>query len=214
MNRFVPAVLVAVLAFTAGAFSGRWYEARRPLPPPPGPWMGEFGGSRPGPSRAVSSPISRADFIAEAERLRPQIVAFRKHLDEIEDEFERDLGIILTPEQRVLNAERLRRRAEARTAADGRRPDEERLMHLAQVPNMVLLRYVTLQMGYEYLNRDLKFNAAQRDKVFDLLRIRRSRVLEFVDKNPPPSVRLMLLAPYAQRLAPPPAAQDGPGPKP
>jgi hypothetical protein len=77
-------------------------------------------------------------------------------------------------------------------------------MHLAQVPNMILLRMVTLQMGYEYLDRELNFEPAQKDKVFLLLRQRRERMLAFIDSHPPPSVRLMLLAPYAQQLAPPP----------
>ena len=203
MRRFASIVIVTAAAFAVGALAGRWYESRRPLPPPPGSFMGEFGPRRSAGGRPPAPPISRADFVAEVERVRPQIEAFRKGLEDIEEQFQRDLDGILTPQQRTLNVERLKRRAEARSAADARRKGEEGLMHLAQVPNMVLLRMVTLQMGYEYLDRDLNFDAAQKEKVFDLLRARRGRMLAFIDGHPPPSVRLMYLAPYAQRLAPP-----------
>jgi hypothetical protein len=197
-----------VLVFVAGAIAGRMYEFHRPLPAPPGAFLGEVGGHRyAGQGFAARTELSRADFVAEVERLKPQFEDFRRHMDMIEDEFQRSLEPILTPAQRAANAERLKRRAQARAAAEGR-PREEGLIHLAQGPNMALLRTVTLQMGYDYLNRDLKFEPEQKPRVMELLRIRRDHFLAFIDSSPLPSLQLLPLAPYAQRLA----AQAAPEP--
>ncbi len=197
-------VVGTAVVFAAGALTGRWYESNRPLPPPPALFMGEFGGHHYGPGRTPSPPVSRADIIAEVERVRPQFEAFQKRMDEIEDQFEHSLNEILTPDQRELNAARIKKRAQFRSGTD----NEENLMRLARLPNMALFRIVTLQLGYDSLNRDLKFDASQHDRVFELLRVRRDHFLAFIDSTPPPSLRLIPLAPYAQRLAPPP-----PGPK-
>jgi hypothetical protein len=200
-----------VLVFFAGAIAGRMYEFHRPLPAPPGAFMGEFGGHRyNGQGFAPRTALSRADFVAEVERLKPQFEDFRRHMDEIEDEFERSLDPVLTPVQRAANAERLKRRAQDR-AAEASRPHDENLMRLARAPNMALLRTVTLQMGYDYLNRDLKFEPEQKPAVIELLKVRRDHFLAFIDSSPLPSLQLLPLAPYAQRLAPA-AAPEAPKP--
>jgi hypothetical protein len=199
-------VVGTIVIFVAGALTGRWYESHRPLPPPPALFMGEFGGHHYGEGRPPLPQVSRADMLTEVERVRPQFEAFQKRMDDIEDQFEHSLDEILTPEQRALNAERIKQRAKFRSENG----NEENLMRLARLPNMALLHIVTLQLGYDSLNQKLKFDASQHDRVFELLRVRRDHFLAFIDGTPPPSLRLLHLAPYTQGLAPPaPGPQAG-----
>jgi hypothetical protein len=57
---------------------------------------------------------------------------------------------------------------------------------------------------------------AQREKVRSLLKDRRDKVIALIDSSPAPSVSLLRLAPYVQRLANPasdaqaPSAQNSP----
>jgi hypothetical protein len=207
MKQLALVAVGTVLVFVAGVFTGRWYELRRPLPPPPGRLMGEFGGHAGG---WPAQPFSRGDFKVEVEKLRAQIETYRKSVDLIEDQFERELDPILTPAQRMLRAEHLKRRAEFRTAMASRKLTDDQFVRLGQWPNMELVRVVVLQLGYDDLNRELKLQDDQRDKVKELLLRRRERFLALTDSTPPPSLALMRLVPYAQRMAPPPRPSEPP----
>lgn len=207
MKQLVLVAVATVLVFGVGALTGRWYESRRPLPPPPGRLMGEFGGHRGG---WPSQPMSRAEFKAEVEKLRAEIEVYRKSVDQIEDQFERELDPILTPAQRVLRAEHLKRRAEFRTEMSSRKLTDDQFVRLGQWPNMELVRVVVLQLGFDDLNRELKITDDQRDRVNDILKRRRERFITLTDSTPPPSLALMRLVPYAQHMGPPPP----PGPAP
>jgi len=202
-TRIILVVVVTALVFESGYEAGRWREFHRPLPPPPGALMAEFGDHRYGPPRPPPTQISRAEFMAEVEKLQPQIESFRRHMDEIYDQFERELDPILTPEQRTLHAARLKRRAEFRSANEKWPLNDAQLVHIMQWSNAGMFRVITLQMGLEDLDRELKLDAAQRDKVLKLLALRRDRFLALIDLTPPPSLALIHLAPYAQRLASP-----------
>ena len=43
MRDKVLAVLVSLAVFAMGFVAGLWAERHRPFPPPPGPFLGEFG---------------------------------------------------------------------------------------------------------------------------------------------------------------------------
>lgn len=64
-------------------------------------------------------------------------------------------------------------------------------------------------MTLEVMTNNLKLDDAQRDKVKDLLRVRREKFIELVDSVPPPSLMLSRLAPVAQRLGEPAKAPAG-----
>ena len=214
LPRFILVVCLTALVFAAGYEAGRWRELHQPLPPPPGPLMGEFGDHRSGP-RSLPTQINRAEFMAEVEKLHPQIEQFRRQMDEIYDQFERELDPILTPGQRTLHAARLKRRAEFRSANEKWPLNDKQLVHIMQWANAGMFRIVTLQMGLEDLDRELKLEASQRDQVLKLLSRRRDRFLALIDRTPPPSLALIHLAPYAERLAPPDAPRgDKPVEKP
>jgi hypothetical protein len=58
-------------------------------------------------------------------------------------------------------------------------------------------------MTLDRMATELNLDEAQRDKVRDLLRVRREKFIELVDSVPPPSLMLSRLAPMAQRLSQP-----------
>ena len=209
-SRVILVVGFTALVFAAGYEAGRWRELHRPLPPPPGSLMAEFGDRRNGPPRPPPTQISRAEFMAEVGKLQPQIESFRRQMDGIYDQFERELDPILTPEQRTLHAARLKRRAEFRTANEKWPLNDEQLVRIMQWSNAGMFRVVTLQMGLEDLDRELKLDAAQREQVLKLLSRRRDRFLALIDRTPPPSLALIHLAPYAQRLGPAPEKPPAP----
>jgi hypothetical protein len=213
MTQRLLALLVTLLVVAAGFGAGVIYERQRPVPPPPGFFLGEFGGgTRPG---QAGGPINRAQLAAELSRLGPDIETFRARAMEIDAEFDRDLELMLTPEQRVSHDEWLKRREAdrqgSRSAAESSAPlTDDQIAQLLQRPMHALLATIVLPMRLDQLNHDLKFDPVQRAKVRDLLRVRREKFLELIDSSPPPSVMLSRLAPMAQRLgrgAPPPAKQ-------
>ena len=58
-------------------------------------------------------------------------------------------------------------------------------------------------MPLERFTNELKLDDTQRDKVRDLLRVRREKFIELVDSAPPPTMMLSRIAPLAQRLGNP-----------
>ena len=81
---------------------------------------------------------------------------------------------------------------------------------LLQRPFRTLASSSSLPMTLERMSTELKLDDAQRDKVKDLLRVRREKFIELVDSAPPPSLMLSRLAPLAQRLGEPAQAQPAP----
>jgi hypothetical protein len=84
---------------------------------------------------------------------------------------------------------------------------------LLQRPLWGVFNKIALQMKVDDLNKELKLDAAQQDKVRELLRHRREEFLALVDSVPPPSLLYLSLAPAEQRLgAPKPDAGAAPKP--
>jgi hypothetical protein len=200
MKQRILVAVITALVFGAGLISGVSYERHRPLPPPPGPLMTEFSKGRGPPGgRAMPPSFSRAELFARVEQVRPQIEAYQKRVDAIEAEFEKELSPILTADQRAENERRLKRRAEFRGANESKPLTDEQLIRVMAWPSWSLFRVVSLQVGYDVLNSELKLDDAQAPKVRALLRERRDKYLELMDSMAPPSLELMHLAPYVQR---------------
>lgn len=213
-------VLIAgltVAVFGVGLAAGLWVERARPLPAPPAPLLAEFSAQR-FPSTAevraaapARAPLNRAQLAAEIERLRPQIEDYRRRIDALDVEFDRDLAAVLTPEQQKdylaaqrRRAERMSKAAAAVAAATEPFTDDE-IEQLRQRSLFGVLWMVAPSMKLDGLVKDLKIDAAQQAKARELLRARREKFLAIVDSTPPPSIMLSRLAPAAQRLATQPA---------
>lgn len=100
MRDRVLAALLTLAVFGAGFGSGVWAERHRPIPRPPGAFMGEFGAKQGGAAR-VAPPINRAQLLEQIDRLRPEMDSFRQRVMDIYAQFDRDMDTVLTPEQRA-----------------------------------------------------------------------------------------------------------------
>jgi hypothetical protein len=210
-ERFL-AGLLTLAVFAAGFGAGLWAERHRPFPPPPGAFMGEFGARAGG--RPARTPVNRAELSEQIDRLRPEMESFRSHITEIYAQFDRDIDAILTPEQRDGYAKKFKAHhgfgPPPEIGSDDKPLSDDQIEQLLQRPFRTLAFFVVIPMTLERMTLDLKLDDAQRDKVKDLLRVRREKFIELVDSAPPPSLMLSRLAPLAQRLGTPPKPADLP----
>ena len=213
MRDRVLAALLTLAVFASGFGAGMWTERHRPIPRPPGAFMGEFGGKQGKPGRGAE-PINRAQLLEQIDRLRPEMDSFRERVTEIYAQFDRDIDTVLTPEQRATYETKFRSRRgfgpPPEIAADDKPLSDDQIEMLLQRPFRTLAYFIVLPMTLERMATELKLDEAQRDKVKDLLRVRREKFIELVDSAPPPSLMLSRLAPLAQRLGDPGKAQPGP----
>jgi hypothetical protein len=208
MRQFLAIASLSVLAFAAGYGVHIWVDHTQPLPRPPEQFGGEFAPAKP----SVSSPVpaapqhftDRVQLAAEIERLKPQMETYHARMNEINADFERNLAAILTPDQAAIHAAHLAR-DQARYPHPGVTEPltDDQINNLLQRPMSQMFRNIVLQLKAGDLTKELKLTPEQQDKVMDLLRLRREKVLALVDSVPPPSLMLMSLAPAAQRLGAP-----------
>jgi len=214
MKQRLLVAFFTIFVFAAGYRTGVWRELKRPVPAPPGLLGIEFGLPRSGgnPSRG-DRPINRKDLIDRINSIKPQLDRFEARKAAIDDEFSKNLDRVLTPEQRILNEERAKRWANDSKSKRDSGPfltDDEIASRLYDKPAHGLLWDVVIPFRLDVLTQSCKLDDAQREKVRALLKVRREELLELIDRSPPPSVSLVRLAPYVQRLAgpvPPPAPE-------
>ena len=212
-ERALTALLTAVV-FAIGFGAGVWEDRHRPFPRPPGGMLGEFAIGPRSPGH-LPPPVNRAQLIEQIDAIRPQMEAFQARINEIYGEFDRDIEIVLTPDQRATYEKRFRAQ---RTFAPSRPPppdsdgplSDEQVDQLLQRPFRTLAFLVVVPMTLDRMSTELNLDATQRQKVKDLLRVRREKFIELVDSAPPLSLMLSRLAPIAQRLSEPGKAPPPP----
>jgi hypothetical protein len=202
---------LTIVMFGAGYGARIWNERSRcPVPPAP-PLLGEISTGN-SAAKVKTTPPERppnaAKIAAEIEQLRPSIEAFRKGIEEMDAEMDRQLIALLKPEQMPLWDKMLKRRIEYTQKEEaGIEGDNlltaEQIASLQQRPLYKLLAVVVVPQRLEWLAHDLKFDEEQKKKAWDILQLRREKFLTLIDSSPPPSLRLSRLAPLAQRLGEP-----------
>jgi hypothetical protein len=211
MRDRVLAALLTLAVFAAGFGSGLWAERHRPLPRPPGAFMGEFGAKAGG---QAPMPVNRAELMEQIDKLRPAMDGFRAHVNDIYAQFDRDMDGILTPQQKDAYAKKYKGHHGFNPVAEHGTDDtplsDDQIEQLMQRPLRTLAYFVIVPMTLERMTNDLKLDEPQRDKVKDLLRVRREKFIELVDSSPPLSMTLSRLAPLAQRLGVPAKPADAP----
>ena len=210
-DRILAAVLTLAV-FAAGFGAGLWAERHRPIPPPPGAYMGEFGARQGNAPKA--QPVNRAELSEQIARLKPDMDTFRSRIADIRSQFDRDIEGLLTPQQKETYQERFKSRRDLPLPEVGTGDSllsDEQIEALLQRPFRSLAFFVVLPMTLERMTNELKLDESQREKVRDLLRVRREKFIELVDAAPPPSLMLSRLAPLAQRLGAPAGAPSGSG---
>ena len=119
MNQRVLIALLTALGFAAG-FGARILTENEPVVPPPPAVPGtEFVRNQAPPTPTEVKPekpsgLDRAKFRADIEKVRPQIDAYHKRMEEIAAEFDRDFVALLTPEQGKIFAAQQKKSAETR----------------------------------------------------------------------------------------------------
>lgn len=219
-QRIIVAVLT-VLIFGAGFAGGLWTESHRPLPPPPAALLGEFTTARTSDKNTPAAetkaapnapkPYNRAQLVADIEKLRPQIDAYRARLDEIDREFDATFVQLLTAEQRQIYDAKLvrdqKQRADhdSKTAASGPLPplSEEEIARLRQRPFENAFWKIAISGRLEGTTKEFKLDPQQVVAVRQLLIARREKFLSLVDSLPPPTFKLSSLATSIQRLVDP-----------
>jgi len=196
------AALLTLAVFAVGFAAGTWAERHRPFPPPPAAFMGEFGAKRSPAPATQEPPVNRAELLEQIAKIRPEIDSFRERTNEIYAQFDRDMLSVLTPDQDATYVKKFRSQRVPRPQDDEPLSDEE-IERLLQRPFRTLAYFVVVPMTLDRMATELNLDEAQRDKVRDLLRVRREKFIELVDSVPPPSLMLSRLAPMAQRLSQP-----------
>jgi hypothetical protein len=197
------AVLLTLAVFAIGLGAGIWAERHRPLPAPPGAFMGEFGAKRGIGNYVLTTPINRAELSEQIEKMGTEMDTFLTRMNEIYSGFDRDILAVLTPEQQAIYEKKFRAQRLA-SQAEGDKPlSDQEIENLLQRPFRSLVYFVVIPITLERMTTELKLDEVQRDKVKDFLRVRREKFIELVDNSPPPSLMLSRLAHVAQRLGPP-----------
>jgi hypothetical protein len=209
MKQRLLIALLTIIVLGAGYAGGVWTERHSCKVPPAPALLGELSSkAAPNAKPNPMPPPNAAALAAEIERLRPQIEKFRARIEELDEDVDRGIEAILTPAQRDLYEVERKKHAEsvAKSAAESalKTPlTSEEIANLQQRPLYKLLWIVVVPLRLDSTTRDLKLDDAQREKVRELLRVRREKFLQLVDSSPPPSLMLSRLAPVAQRLGEP-----------
>ena len=227
MKQRIIVTLLTVLVFGVGFIGGQWAERHRPLPPPPAALMAEFAtpqpvdkNVQPAQNKAVQNapqPYDRAQLVAEIEKLRPQIEAYRSRLEQIDREYEVEFVKILNPEQRRILEERMQKHradlgSKEPVAAPQTPLSEEEISKLRDRPFQNAFWKVSFKGRLDGTVKDFKLDPEQAEALKQQLLIRREKFLALVDSLPPPTFRLAELAKEIQRLVDPSATSHGADP--
>ncbi len=215
MNQRLVIPVLVVLAFGAGYGARVWTERDPVLPPPPAPGS-EFTTARTASasdakpeskSAKYSYPTAaRAKFIAEIEKIRPQIDTFRKRLDEIDAEFDQAFATLLRADQRERfdaqqkkDAEH-RSKADAKIAADPNPLSDDQVYMLQQRPYWSTINKLAISARLDRAVREYKLDDAQKNQFRHLLEVRRDKFVALLESTPPPSLMYSQLATQTQKL--------------
>lgn len=200
MKTRLLAILCTLLGFVAGAVSCFFAFRTGSLPPPPARLFSEYRDIlrlHPLPDL----PRDRAVIFRETLQLWPKIEQYRADLGAIDAKFRDQITAVLSPEQRAgfdrLLAERRKQMddfhqlAQAPAVSGGAPATAATLREgLLLEPLIGVASIVQVGTVLELLAARLHLTPDQKTQLRALLIERRARFLEFMDKNPPPSMSL------------------------
>jgi len=217
MKQRLIVALFTIVVFCAGYYAGVWSVQKSPMPPPPASVGAEFVRARQTETPTLRDrPINRADLIKQIDSLKPQLDDFHSRMTAIDAEFEQKFEELLTPQQHSIHEEHSKKRQSGPPISGPPLTNDEVSSLLYGQPEHTLLRDMVVGIRLDSLTQYYHLDDAQREKVRSLLKDRRDKVIALIDSSPAPSVSLLRLAPYVQRLANPasdaqaPSAQNSP----
>jgi hypothetical protein len=208
-QRFLVAVLTIVV-FLAGYGARVLTERERPLPPPPAVLSQELSRNAPAVDAKATQRLDRAKLLAEIEKFRPQIEAYRTQVMEIDGEFDREFAALLNPEQREKFTTNQKKAAEWRAKRDAQTTplSDEDIERQSRDALTSIYWKVTVTPLLERRTKEYNLDAAQQTTTRALLTLRRSKFIALLDSSPHPSIRLSRLAPLIERVAAPAENQE------
>lgn len=200
MNKILPFILTTVIGFAVGVYAGMWMKNTQPAtPPPPAAVLDELkdaplGSSNPAPAQTASP---NADPRREEARrqFQAEMEAYRKKVDEIKNSLRSQMEPILTSEQRE-RMKRWRERPSPPSSASGATGQQR-----SRGPRNFwegfdsAMTIVMVPFTLERFEDSLKLTPEQKEAVHKLLIERREKLLELVDKTPPPTFKLIRMIP-------------------
>jgi hypothetical protein len=217
MRTPVALVLLTAAGFGVGLAAGyRMPRGCMPMPPPASV-RSEFRDiTRAGYALASSRPELWNEINAKLEKLRPEMDAFRKKINEIDGDFRTQFEAGLTAEQKQKIAEMQRRRERNRDSANAKesaktaapeatpvakppapaaprndKPERPRVIYEA---DSLVSALVFVPLSLDYFTDEFGLDANQQVRTKELLFERRRRFLELADTTPPPSMQLLRIA--------------------
>lgn len=200
MNKTFLFVLTTAIGFIAGIFAGMWIKSNPPIPAPPAAVLEEvkdapYGSSNPAPAATQAAP-NAADPHNEAalRQIKTEMEDFMKKVREIKASFRDQMEIVLNESQREQMRRWRERPASPPQPAPADNPAKSRSARIYEGFDSTIV-IIMVPYSLERLDDDLKFTPEQRKAVHKLLIERRAKFLELVDTTPPPSFKLLKLAP-------------------
>jgi len=202
MNKILPHILTTLIGFIVGIAAGVWVTRTPPIPAPPAAVLGEVTGAPLGSGAGSAAPAGATiadtpDNQAALQQIRDEMDDFRKKVDAIKSTLRAELDPILTDEQRAL-VKSWPERSAPLPATGQPLPAEPKARNFYEGFDSTIT-IIMVPYSLERLDARLHFTPAQKAAVRQLLIERRAKFLDLVDTTPPPSFKLIKLAPPEAR---------------
>lgn len=202
MNKTILFILTTAIGFAAGIFAGMWIRSNPPIPAPPAAVLDEVKEAPLGSNNAAPDTAQNTLAVTDPRReaalrqIRAEMDEFMTKVREIKTTFREQTDTVLDEKQREI-VRRWRERptppsAPATPSAPSTNPRSARNFYEGFESTITI---IMVPFSLERLDDDLKFTPAQKEAVHKILLDRRAKFLELVDTTPPPSFKLLKLAP-------------------
>ncbi len=218
MKENIHVILITVALLGGGLLTGIWTQKTRLLPPPPmAPWgefqspgaghhttgQGNFQPMQSTPDRFNPQHQQMRESLEEKmQALQPEINAFQKNMQIIQESFHQKLMTILNAEQKQkIQAAETQRPKSHPQQMEGRpssgHPDFQRggpmpsgAPHPSPGEDNPILGMVIVKATLDEMTEALKLDSKQQAELKPLLVERRTQLLALLDKTPPPTIKL------------------------
>jgi len=200
MNKILFSILTTLIGFAVGILAGVWMTRTPPIPAPPAGILDEVRDAPLGSTTAATS-ADTADNQAAYQKIRAEMDDFRKKVDAIKSTLRDEMDPLLTSEQRALVKTWPERPPAVPTPAPAATATAAQTLPAApKARNFyegfdATITIIMVPYSLERLDSRLHFTPEQKTAVRQLLLERRAKFLDLVDTTPPPSFKLIKLAP-------------------
>lgn len=190
MSKILPFILTTLIGFVVGIGAGVWINRTPSIPPPPAAILDELKDAPIGAKNPPPAPDAQRE--ETFRQIRAEMEDFRKKVDDIKKSLRAQMEPILTPEQRE-RMNRWRERPGSPPPPPKAAPPGGRHNFWEGFESAMTIMMVPFSL--ERMSESLNLTPEQKVTVRKLLLERREKFLELVDTTPPPSFKVLKLAP-------------------